>query len=262
MTEAGPFDGLARFYAGFRPGYPAPVFDLLIAEASLTSSSRMLDLGCGPGSVAIALAGRVQSVTGVDMDEEMLAEAARLAAERGLGNLRWVLARAEEFDDEPGTYQLVVIASAFHWMDRPVVAAKAHSLLAPGGVLAVLGNPTPLHQILWRDGVGASIAAVQDRWFDLDHSPSPLLEPNVARHEEVLQASPFGSARVMHIPTRQEWDVSSLVGFLRSTSWRPDQILGDRFPEFVAELEQAIYEVEPTGQWTFESSVEVILARR
>jgi hypothetical protein len=53
-----------------------------------------------------------------------------------------------------------------------------------------------------------------------------------------------------------------LIGFLRSTSWRPDQRLGVRFLEFAAELDLGIRAVEPSGEWLLQDEVEVILARR
>jgi ubiquinone/menaquinone biosynthesis C-methylase UbiE len=111
--EADPFAGTAHYYVEFRPGYPT-VFDLLTLEAPLEATSRVLDLGCGTGQVTLTLAERVASVTGVDLDQGMLDEPARLADEQGQGNLRWVLSSAERFDDEPGSYRLVVIGSAFH----------------------------------------------------------------------------------------------------------------------------------------------------
>jgi SAM-dependent methyltransferase len=258
--ESGPFTGTARHYSEFRPDYPKSVFDLLTVEAPLDSNSRVLDLGCGTGQIALTLAERVASVTGVDPDLGMLDEAARLADERGLDNLRWVHSSAERFEDEPGSYQLVVIASAFHWMDRPAVAANAHRMLVPGGLFAVLGNPTPLEQIQRREGIGAAVSAVQDRWIDLGE-PSDWTA-SLSRPEEVIDASAFGESTVLFVPTRQEWDVRSLIGFLCSTSWHPDQLLGSRFQEFATEVEGAVLAIEPTGHWTYEGSVEVILARR
>jgi hypothetical protein len=198
-------------------------------------------------------------VTGVDLDQGMLEEAARLAEERGQPNVRWVLSSAERFDDEPGSYRLVVIGSAFHWMDRPVVAAKAHQLLEHRGLFAVLGNPTPLIQIQCREGVGAAVAAIQDRWFDLGERD---WQRRLTRPEEVIGASPFGGSTLLSVPTRQEWDVPTLVGFLRSTSFRPDQFLGRRFQEFANDVAEAVLSVEPTGQWIYDGSVEVIIARR
>jgi len=257
--EADPFAGTAHYYSQFRPGYPTSVFDLLAVEAPLEPTSNVLDLGCGTGLVTLTLAERVASVTGVDLDQGMLDEASRLADERGQRNLRWVLSSAEQFHDEPGSYRLVVIGSAFHWMDRPVVAAKAHQMLQHGGLFAVLGNPGPLNQIQRREGVGAAIADVQDRWINLDERD---WQRRLARPEEVIRASPFGASTVLSVPTRQEWDVPTLVGFLRSTSFRPDQVLGRRFQQFADEVAEAVLSVEPTGQWTYEGSVEVIIARR
>jgi hypothetical protein len=57
------------------------------------------------------------------------------------------------------------------------------------------------------------------------------------------------------------WTVQRLLGFLRSTSSRPDQRLGSRYPEFAAEVERAILSVEPTGGWTLNGVVSVVLAR-
>lgn len=266
--EAGPFVGTARYYSEFRPDYPTAVFDLLTVEAPLEAMSTALDLGCGTGLLTLSLAERVASVTGVDPDPGMLEEAARLARKRDQRNIRWVLSSAERFDDKPGGYRLVVIGSAFHWMDRSVVTARAHQLLEPGGLFAVLGNPSPLFLVqpgghrLDREGVGtavaAAVAAVQDRWFD----PKERSDRRLTRHEEVIRASPFGVATLLSVPTRQEWDIHSLVGFLRSTSLRPDQVLGSRFQEFADEVGQAVLSIEPTGHWNYKNAVEVILARR
>ena len=268
--ESDLFAGTARYYSEFRPSYPTSVFDFLTVEAPLEATSRVLDIGCGTGLLTLTLAERVASVTAVDPDQGMLDEAARLASERGQHNIQWVLSTAERFDDTPGGYRLVVIGSAFHWMDRPVVAAKAHEMLEHEGLFAVLGNPSPLMQTqpggdrLDREDVGTAVAAavatVQDRWCEPKEPSEPTRR--LARHEEIIRASPFGVATLLAIPTHQEWDIPSLIGFLRSTSLRPDQVLGNRFQEFVDEVEQAVLSIEPTGHWVYENSVEVILARR
>src|SRR4051812_14709683 len=182
----GLFRGTAAWYAQFRRGYPVGVFDLLEAQAPLTRASRVLDLGCGTGQVALSLAARVASVTGVDADDDMLAEAAAAAERAGTKNCRWVHGSAESFADAADSYDLVVAASAFHWMDRALVASNVHELLASGRLFAVLGNPTPLNLIRRREGIGSVIAEVQDRWFGPEDSPRSAAPE--ARHEDVLVA--------------------------------------------------------------------------
>lgn len=261
MTDTGRYEGKAGYYSRFRPGYPTALFDLLADEASLNASSSVLDLGCGPGPVALALSPRVASVVGVDPDRGMLEEAARLATEQGRHNVRWVNDTAEGFEARPGSsYTLVVAASAFHWMDRPVVTAKVHRLLEPGGLFAVVANPTPLTLIRRNEGVGAAIAAVQDHWLDPDQFPRSLVVRSSS--EEVIRDSAFGHARLVQIPTEQHWDVEGLIGFLRSTSWMSEKILGERFPEYLAQLTDAVLEFEPSGRWVYDATVEVVIARR
>jgi 23S rRNA G2069 N7-methylase RlmK/C1962 C5-methylase RlmI len=128
----------------------------------------------------------------------MLSEAARLAEARGVENVRWVCSRADEFNESFENLALIVVASAFHWMDRQKVAQRGRELLPPGGVFAVTGNPNPVLQIRKREGVGAAIAEVQDRWFGQSEELSPAALESV---EEVLQRGDFASVVRFEIPT-------------------------------------------------------------
>jgi hypothetical protein len=67
---------------------------------------------------------------------------------------------------------------------------------------------------------------------------------------------------IENVPTEQRWNVEKLIGFLRSTSWRPDERLGEQFPGFAAELDLGIRAPEPSSEWLLQDEVEVILARR
>jgi SAM-dependent methyltransferase len=254
------FAGTASYYARFRPGYPSALYDLLSQQAALNHSTSVLDLGCGPGIIALRLASRTKWVTGVDPDTEMLKEASAAATVGAVVNANWVLSTAEDFVGGPQSYRLITIASAFHWMDRQLIAEKAYDLLEPDGLLALIGNPSPLREIRERRGIGAAIADIQDRWFGPDQGPESD-HPQV-RPEEIIRSSSFGHAVIEHVPTEQHWNVEKLVGFLRSTSWRPDERLGERFPEFAEELDAGIRVVEPSGEWLLRDEVEVILASR
>ena len=253
------FAGTASFYSEFRPGYPLELLDTLAAETNLDRTSSVLDLGAGPATLTIELARRAGLVVAVDLDPEMVEEGRRLTAEAALGNVEWINASAEAFDHSDRSFQLIVIASAFHWMDRPLVASKCRSMLADGGLFAVLGNPTPLNQIREGTAVGAAIKQVQDRWFGDDYYVLDVgeLEP----HEVVLRECRFSDVKVSYVDQVQEWNVQRFLGFLRSTSSRPDQRLGDQFNQFSAEIDSAIRAVEPSGRWTLRIPVEVIIGQ-
>ena len=60
--------------------YPPELAERLTELLELDGTGRLLDVGCGPGSLTLLLADRFASAVGVDADAGMLAEAERLAA--------------------------------------------------------------------------------------------------------------------------------------------------------------------------------------
>lgn len=83
------YAGSAGHYAAGRVPYPAEVGDALTSALSLNGSGRLLDVGCGPGSLTLLLAPHFAEAIGVDADADMLTEAARLARERRISNVSW-----------------------------------------------------------------------------------------------------------------------------------------------------------------------------
>src|SRR5712691_6007412 len=74
------YRGSAAYYARGRPPYSRALVPTLAAEVGLNGSGRLLDVGCGPGVLAILLADCFAEAIALDPDPEMLAEGARRAA--------------------------------------------------------------------------------------------------------------------------------------------------------------------------------------
>ena len=129
------FAGAARYYDVGRLPYPPDLAGALARSLGLDGAGRLLDVGCGPGSVSLRLAGLFEEVVGLDPDTGMLEEARRLAQERGVGNARFVQGRAEGLPAGLGRFRVVTFAASFHWMDRPVVAGLVRSVLTTGGAV-------------------------------------------------------------------------------------------------------------------------------
>lgn len=166
------YGGSAAHYAVGRVAYPAAVADTLVEAVPLDGSGRLLDVGCGPGSLTLLLAPHVAEAVGVDADPDMLTEAAQLAARQHVRNVTWRHLRGEDLPADLGTFRLVSFAQSFHWMDRPRVAGVVRQMLDRGGALVHVHATT--HQ-----GVpGRSRAAV----------PATAEE----RHRGVGPASPRG----------------------------------------------------------------------
>ena len=119
-------------------------------ELGLDGSGRLLDAGCGPGILTVRLAHLFEEAVGLDPDADMLAEGRRAAYERGVANIRWVRAVAEDLPEAaPGPYRAVTFGQSFHWTDEARVAEIVYDLLEPGGALAMVvhtveGRPVPL----------------------------------------------------------------------------------------------------------------------
>jgi SAM-dependent methyltransferase len=128
MTFHDHFSARAAEYARFRPHYPDALFDWLAARAP----ARRLALDCatGNGQAAVKLARHFARVVATDPSEEQLRYAGAAAG------VEYRRAVAHESGLPAAGADLVTIAQALHWVDRPAFYAEVRRVLAPGGVVA------------------------------------------------------------------------------------------------------------------------------
>lgn len=82
------FAGAAGYYEQGRLPYAPGLADAFAASLALDGQGRLLDVGCGPGTVTLQLAPLFEAAVGLDPDTGMLECASRSAAGRGAGNAR------------------------------------------------------------------------------------------------------------------------------------------------------------------------------
>jgi len=124
------FGADAGRYDRARPTYPAGLINRIIAASP---GRGVLDVGCGTGISARLFAAAGCRVLGVDPDPRM-AERARQ------GGTETEVAKFEDWDPAGRTFDAVIAAQAWHWVDPVAGAAKAAAVLRPGGRLAVFWN--------------------------------------------------------------------------------------------------------------------------
>jgi len=131
----------------------------LVAAARLTGDERVLDIATGPGYIAEALAGAAREVVGVDLTDAMLAIAKERTQERGISNVTFQAADAQNLPFENGAFDVVVCRLALHHFLKPlqVLREMARVCLAGGTVLVedIYASEHPER------------AAFQDRWEKL-----------------------------------------------------------------------------------------------
>lgn len=129
------FSGVSGAYAEFRPRYPEALFDWL---AGLVPRGELAwDCATGSGQAALALAPRFARVVATD------ASAEQVAAAPPHPRVEYRVARAEESGLSADSVDLVTVAQALHWFDRPAFYGEADRVLRRDGALAVwtYGHP-------------------------------------------------------------------------------------------------------------------------
>ncbi|MGO9853875.1 MAG: class I SAM-dependent methyltransferase [Acidimicrobiales bacterium] len=137
-TARAVFDGIAALYDRARPSYPTRAVSELLDVCGVDGSSRILEIGCGTGQLTRHLAPTGAAIRCVEPGSA-LADIAR-ANLAGFPNVDIATTTFEELEVSPRSYDVVVSATAFHWIDPSISFAKAADVLEPGGFLALMTN--------------------------------------------------------------------------------------------------------------------------
>src|ERR687886_691504 len=136
------FDEVASLYDEVRPGYPERLFDDLASLSHTGPGSKVLEIGCGTGQATLPLARRGYRVLCVELGANLAAVARTKLAD--YPNARVLACSFEEWSLQKGAFDLVVSATAFHWVDPQVRYRKSSQALRSDGSLALIWNrPDP-----------------------------------------------------------------------------------------------------------------------
>ncbi|MET3992073.1 SAM-dependent methyltransferase [Bradyrhizobium sp. JR7.2] len=199
----GRFASTASLYEHLRPPYPSEFFRSVAHKLGLTKQSSLIDLGTGPGLLALGFGPYVGRVVGVDPEPEMI-EAARRAAAGAGRNITLIEGKAETLAPDIGSFDVVTIGRALHWMDRDLTLALLDRLVAHDGAIAICASFSATDgRNPWLDGYNEA----RRRW-----SPAKLWEEagrGTRTHRDLpafFRGSSFQPAELVSIET------SHLVG--------------------------------------------------
>ena len=221
---------VANFYV-HRPEYPQRIFEKLVELSPHRRS--LLDLGCGTGKVARALAGSFASVTAVDASKEMLRVAARLQRAE-TRNIRWIHGLAEAADREGVPFDLVVAAASIHWMDHPVLFPRLASVVHADHVFAVVdgdGAFEPPWQSEWDEFLRRWIYALTGESYEPARTDGPFMI-RMTRYKDWIDVA--GETDVMSEPIVQ--NVDDFIACQHSRDTFAPSKLGALRGQFDAEL--------------------------
>lgn len=236
------FKGTAAYYSRGRLLY-APAMSAAVRDAlALDRRGRLLDVGCGPGTVAVVLAPLFEAVVGLDPDQAMLEEAATHAAALGVSTATWVCLRAEELPADLGTFRVAAFGQSFHWMQRDQVAAAVFGMLEAGGAFLHV-NQEPCRDAHSNDGppppYDRITHLVRSYLGDVRRAGQGFLPRGTPGNEApIIESVGFGKERTVRLSGGESVvrTVEDVVAWVLSRSDSAPHLFGDRLPQFQQEL--------------------------
>jgi SAM-dependent methyltransferase len=252
------FRTAAPHYLRGRPAYAPALIRRVTQLCGLTNADRVLDLGCGPGQLALTFAPLAGRVVGLDPEPEMLRLAREEAARAGLA-IDFREGSSESLGPDLGMFRVAVIGRAFHWMDRPETLRRLDQLIEPGGAVVLFGDDHPdVPDNRWL----AAFKAVIDRYASNDAARAERKAPGWLRHEAVLLDSPFPSLERVGFIERRQTPVEGLVERALSLSSVSREGLGGQADELAREVGEAVAAFAKDGAVTEVGESQALLARR
>jgi SAM-dependent methyltransferase len=182
----------AERYDRIRPDYPEALFTDL-------PPGRVLEIGCGTGQATLPLAAAGRTITAVELSDTMAAIATRKLA--AFPAVEVIVSAFEDWPLPETPFDLVLSATAFHWLDPGTRMRKSAAALRPGGTLAVVST----HHVL--GGTVPFFADVQDCYERYDPDTPPNLRQqraaDIPEDAEEFTTSPDFGPVTSH---NYEWD--------------------------------------------------------
>jgi ubiquinone/menaquinone biosynthesis C-methylase UbiE len=227
----GRFASTVEFYARYREPYPPEFFKKVAEQIALRGDESLLDVGCGPGLLAIGFAPFIGRCTGLDPEAVMITAAKAAAAEAGVG-LSLIHGRIEEFPTTQ-TYDVITIGRALHWLERDATLAVLERILAPdsGRTLICRATSAETPETAWVK----SYQEVRRAW---------TAEPEERRYgideKEWFAGSCFRVLGETSVAERRQVTIADLIGRALSKSNTSPEILAEGQARFEAEIGAAL----------------------
>jgi len=196
------FSAQASLYAQSRPTYPAAWFD----ELARMSPGHDLawDAGAGNGQASVGLAAHYAAVTATEPSAAQLAAATahpRVTYHQSAETAPMIADRSVD---------LVTVAQAAHWFDRPKFYREVQRVLRPGGVVA-----------LWAYGLAVIAPEIDAAVLRFYSGPIDAYWPPERRHVETGYRDfefPFAELSLPQAAMELDWTLANFTAYLRSWS--------------------------------------------
>jgi SAM-dependent methyltransferase len=230
----GRFATTVALYEQLRTPYPPAFFREVAERLKFSKQHALIDLGTGPGLLALGFAPYVARITGVDPEPAMLA-AARKAAERAAQPFTLIAGKAEDVPDDVGRFDVVTIGRALHWMDRNALRERLERLVAPDGVILVCSSISAKDgRNAWLGDYNEARRAWSEESLWAESGSAPKTHRDLAGF---FAGTRFHAAEVIKVETSHEVSVRDLARRVMTFSSSSPAVLGDRAEAMLRDVE-------------------------
>jgi SAM-dependent methyltransferase len=255
----GRFATTVALYEKFRPPYPAEFFRTVAQELSLRREQALIDLGTGPGLLALGFAPYVGRIVGVDPEPDMIA-AARKAAAHASQAFTLIEGKAEDLPPGIGNFDVVTIGRALHWMDRDATLPVLERLVAPDGMILVCASFSAVDgSNPWLDEYDEArrIWSEASRWSEARNATR--LHRDLAAF---FRGTPFHVGDLIKVEISHEVAVGDLARRVLTFSPSSPEMLGDRIEAMLRDVEERLRPLSHDGFVTEVVSAGARVAKR
>jgi SAM-dependent methyltransferase len=252
------FRSAAPYYLSGRPPYSSLLVRRVVELCALNSTHRILDLGSGPGQLAMAFAPSVREVTALDPEPEMLVIGRRNASS---GHFKIDFVQGSSYDLGPqfGRFQAATIGRAFHWMDRATTLNLLDVMIESDGAVVLFHDSHPeVPDNSWH----GPYQEVIERYSADDVERQRLRSPEWLKNEAILLASPFHQMERISIVERRFTAVERFTDRALSFSITSRERLGAKAEDMSSEVRELMANFAVEGVVTEVVESTALIARR
>jgi len=252
------FRSAAKYYLSGRPSYSSLLIRRVVELCALNSTHKMLDLGSGPGQLAMAFAPLVQEVTALDPEPEML-EIGRKNASSDHFKIKFVQGSSYDLGPQFGRFQAATIGRAFHWMERAPTLHLLDAIIEPDGAVVLFNDSHPeVPENSWH----GPYEKVIEHYSEDDIERQRLRSPDWLKNEAILLASPFHQMERISIIERRFTAVERFMDRALSLSITSRERLGAKADDLASEIRELMAKFALEGVVTEVVESTALIARR
>lgn len=222
----------------------------VVNKFQLNGKGRLLDIGCGPGVLAVPLSKYFDDVLAVDVDPGMIQEGKNKAEEARIKNIAWINKSADELDKTIGIFKLITLGASFHWLDREKFAKLAFDILSTDGGIFIAWTGHSIwnkKRSQWEEKV---LEIIKKYLGEERRAGDSVFQSRSDKHEDILKDAGFKRIEFGKYPSvTQIVTVDDIIKGQYTTSYAAKNLFGDKASDFEKELTNELLKINPNNKF-------------